>query len=359
VAGDDWGWDEGEAGRARRERPARPPSGAPDRSPADGDEPFARRPASRSRRRRRASAGAVLAAMLAGFFLAGLLDAVNLEADARALPLGPGRSLTLALLRPVTFLSETLRLDRPALALNDALGRGEDEHHTLAEAQQVKPLWPRQVTAVRPLRLYVAGDSMADAFGRSLVALARSTGRVKASLDYHVSTGLSRPDYYDWPQRFVDVLVERRPDAVAVLFGANDGQSVEFEGRVLKLGSEEWKAVYRSRVGEAMDILTSGGRRVYWVGNPVMRDQTYNDTVAMMNDIYRREAQAHEGVVYVDTAGLMADAGGEYAAYLEDGEGDRVRVRMADGVHLTREGGDRMAAAVLDVIARDWGLRQE
>ena len=33
-------------------------------------------------------------------------------------------------------------------------------------------------------------------------------------------------DCFDWPQRLVDEIVDYKPDAVAVLFGANDGEDV-------------------------------------------------------------------------------------------------------------------------------------
>ena len=70
-------------------------------------------------------------------------------------------------------------------------------------------------------RLYVAGDSMDQVFGSSLVNLAEETGLVKGKNDYHVSSGLSRPDFYDWPQRLVDQIVVFRPDAAVVLFGGD------------------------------------------------------------------------------------------------------------------------------------------
>jgi len=40
---------------------------------------------------------------------------------------------------------------------------------------------------------------MAQIFGSSLENLAEDTGFVKARLSYKVSSGLSRPDFFDWP----------------------------------------------------------------------------------------------------------------------------------------------------------------
>jgi hypothetical protein len=311
----------------------------------------------KGQRRRRLSAGAVLLAMLLGFFLAGLLDARNIKKDIEARPYGALRTLQLALLAPMTGLSGLVRADDLGTAVAGALGRGEEEHHTLAEVEKTtKPLWPRPITEKKPLRMYVAGDSMDQVFGSSIVNLAEETGLVKGKNDYHVSSGLSRPDFYDWPQRLVDQIVDFRPDAVVVLFGANDGQNVLYKGEVLNVGTKAWQEVYARRVGEAMDILTTRGRRVYWVGNPIMKDFGYRERIAMMNHIYEAEAKKHPGVTFVSTWRALANEKGSYTEYLKDENGDRVLMRAPDGIHLTRAGGDRMAQVVLDAIMKDWGM---
>ena len=310
--------------------------------------------------RRRLSAGAVLAAMLIGFFVAGLLDAKAIETEVKGKPLGTARSVQLALLKPMVVLSGALQLDRPAEALNAVLGRGETKHHSIAEVtDKVESKWPRAITRKDKLRLYIIGDSMAQVFGSSLENLAEETRFIKAKLDYKVSSGLSRPDFFDWPQRMIDQIVEFDPDATAVLFGANDGQDVMYKGKVLKVGSKAWQEVYAKRVGKAMDILTKGGRRAYWVGNPIMRDPGYRDRISMMDKIYKAEAEKHPGVFYIPTWALFTNEKGAYAEYLPDANGDPVLMRASDGIHLTRAGGDRMAQATLDVIEKDWGIPQQ
>ena len=347
---DEW-LDPGEGAQRRAPRPPREPGG-----PGDHGRPPGQR---KGPRRRRASAGAVLVAMLIGFFVGGLLDAKGIETNVKGEPLGAWRSIELALLKPMTVLSGALRLDGPAEALNALLGRGEGPHHSLAEVKsKAKPKWPRVITRKRPLRLYIVGDSMAQVFGSSLENLAEDTHLIKAKLDYKVSSGLSRPDFFDWPQRLIDQLVEYDPDATAVLFGANDGQNVRYQGKVLEVGSTAWQAAYQTRVGRAMRILTRGGRRVYWVGDPIMRNAGYRGRIAMMDHIYEAEAARHPGVTFIDTWRLMANGKGSYAEYLHDRNGDLVLMRAPDGIHLTRAGGDRMAQSVLDVIEKDWGLPQ-
>jgi len=369
--------DEG-AARPRRAAPSRgaddewqdwldPGEGAQAGEPAAGGGPggpfgpdaFGHVPERVRPRRRRHSAGAVLAALLLGFFVAGLLDVKAIETEVKGKPLGTARSVQLALLKPMVVLSGALRLDRPAEALSAMLGRGETAHHSIAEVEdKVKPKWPRKITRKDKLRLYIIGDSMAQVFGSSLENLAEETHFIRAKLDYKVSSGLSRPDFFDWPQRMIDQLVDFDPDATAVLFGANDGQNVMHKGKVLEVGSKAWQEVYAKRVGKAMDILTRGGRRAYWVGNPIMRDPGYRARISMMDHIYEAEAKKHPGVFYVPTWALFTNDKGAYAEYLRDAGGDPVLMRAPDGIHLTRAGGDRMAQATLDVIEKDWGIPQ-
>ncbi len=89
---------------------------------------------------------------------------------------------------------------------------------------------------------------------------------------------------------------------------------------MLKVGTKAWQAEYAKRVGKAMDILTRGGRRVYWVGNPIMRNSVYRDKTAMIDKIYAAEAKKHPGVQYISTWMLFADEKGGYAEALPDGE---------------------------------------
>jgi hypothetical protein len=333
------------------------PRGRP-HEPVGGDAAVAAAPARRGSPRRRATAGAALAAMLLGFVLAGLLDAAALRRDVETMPLGARRTMLLWLVRPMTGLSGAAGLDEPAQALDRALGRDAGDHHARAElaADDARPIWPREVTAADPLRLYVAGDSMAGQFGRPLAALAEATSPVEARVDYHVSSGLSRPEYFDWPQRLIDMVVETRSEAVVFLVGGNDAQDVKWEDRVLDVDSRAWLDLYRLRVAEAMEIATAGGRRLYWVGQPIMKDGTYGARMARLNEVYEEVAAEHDGVTYVDSWTLFAGEDGEYSAYLAGDDGQRVRMRQPDGIHLTRAGADLLAARVLEVVRKDWGI---
>lgn len=310
-------------------------------------------------RRRRVSAGAALGALLLGFVLGGLLDAAALRRDAEALPLGARRTVLVWLVAPGAALSGGLGLDGAARAVDRVLGRADTVPHKtvgdLAPAAS-KPAWPRTVSAQRPLRLYVAGDSMAGQFGGPFIGVAEKTGVIDGRLDYHVSSGLSRPDYFDWQQRLIDMIYKTKADATVFLVGGNDAQKVKDGDQVLDVGSEAWLALYHDRVSSAMAIGTEGGRRMYWVGQPIMRDGFYGERMKLLDEVYASEAARHPGVTYIDTWELFSTPQGKYADYLRSGNGDLVRMRQGDGVHLMRAGADRMAERVLEVVKTDWKI---
>ena len=169
--------------------------------------------------------------------------------------------------------------------------------------------------------------------------------------DTQLSSGLTRKDFLDWPQRLARLLIEDRPDVLVVMFGGNDYQDVIFNGQLLERPSQPWLDFYRSRVKEAMDLLNQPGLQAIWVGQPVMRNDFYSEGMAHLNEIYRSEAAARQSITYFDTWSLFADPQGNYTDTI-----DGTLVREIDGIHLNTEGGIRLARAIWQQVAPSWGL---
>ena len=213
-----------------------------------------------------------------------------------------------------------------------------------------RDLATRPITESDPLKLWVGGDSLSLSltvgFGR-----VTSPTLVDFTRDTQLSSGLTRKDFLDWPQRLARLLIEDRPDVLVVMFGGNDYQDVIFNGQLLERPSQPWLDFYRSRVKEAMDLLNQPGIQVIWVGQPVMRNDFYSDGMAHLNEIYRSEAAARQSIAYFDTWSLFADPQGNYTDTI-----DGTLVREIDGIHLNTEGGIRLARAIWQQVAPDWGL---
>ena len=213
-----------------------------------------------------------------------------------------------------------------------------------------RDLASRPVTESDPLKLWVGGDSLSLSltvgFGR-----VTSPTLVDFTRDTQLSSGLTRKDFLDWPQRLARLLIEDRPDVLVVMFGGNDYQDVIFDGQLLERPSQPWLDFYRSRVKEAMDLLNQPGLQAIWVGQPVMRNDFYSEGMEHLNEIYRSEAATRQSIVYFDTWSLFADPQGNYTDTI-----DGTLVREIDGIHLNTEGGIRLARAIWQQVAPDWGL---
>jgi hypothetical protein len=324
-----------------------------------------------------------------------LLNADQLLHEAETKPFGRDRDFWVAIWKPFAQVSDFTRLNRPRIWVDRALGHDDPGHGrsaglppppgsvqepastataatstavdaTISPQTQTPQPTPvptppprlvRHPTADDPLKMWIGGDSMAGVYGQSLVRAATDTGVISAELDYRVSSGLTRPDFFDWPAELADISEHEKPDIVVVMFGANDSQGIRTpDGKVFQATSEGWVAEYRRRVAEAMDELEATGRMVVWTGQPVMESADFSEKMATMNQIYMEEAAKRPWVVYLDSWSVFVDSHGNYNAYLPDGSGDELLMRAGDGVHLSRAGGDRLAAAAMAVVAKEAGL---
>ena len=174
--------------------------------------------------------------------------------------------------------------------------------------------------------------------------------------DFTYSSGLSRPDFYDWPARAAQLMAEEDPDIWVVMVGANDGQDViDNGGQFRQLGTDEWEAIYRSRIGGLMDLLTADGRAVIWIGQPVMRDTEFDERMEYLSSLYQSEASARAYVSFVDARRVFAGDDGRYADYLPAGDGSLTQMRLGDGIHLTRSGAERLVSQLLPLLPIETG----
>ncbi len=211
-----------------------------------------------------------------------------------------------------------------------------------------KPTALRTPTAAAPLRFGAYGESVGAGLLFGLKLLTEKRDDIYVHRFVKVASGLTRPDFFDWPAYLKKDIDKRKTpfDAVALMFGANDGQDVKVDGKQANFGTGSWKAMYSGRVGDVMDIyLKRGVSRVYWVGMPRMGIGWFNKRMELMNGIYKAEAAKRAPrVEYIDAWTIVDAPAKTYQA----------KYRQADKVHMTVEGGMKVAEAVLAVVAREW-----
>jgi uncharacterized protein len=217
-----------------------------------------------------------------------------------------------------------------------------------------------------PAELYVAGDSDAGTFGPYLEKLMKQTGMVTTTLDYKVSSGLSRPDFFDWPAHFAQQIPTVNPDIVVVTFGGNDAQGLRNLDKTWAVqhnpGSggddTDWRAEYAKRVGAAMDYLGGDNRTLIWVGIPNDDSPDVTARLQVQNEVVMAEAAKRPKVVFVDTWKRFSGLSGGYASAVQDPrDGQFHDVRAKDGFHLNQTGAEILALDIAEAIRTELRAR--
>jgi hypothetical protein len=222
-------------------------------------------------------------------------------------------------------------------------------------------------SAENPAEVLILGDSDAGSFGPYLSDLLGQTGIASTRLEYKTSSGLSRPDFFDWPTFMRQIVPEANPDIVVVTFGGNDAQGLRNVDKSWAVdhapasGADDadWKAEYGRRVGEAMDYLTEGSRTLIWVGIPNASDPQTTARMQVQDEVVRAEvAKRADKVTFVDTWKRFSGRNGGWAEYVidpRDGEGKDVRAD--DGFHLNVTGAEILALDIAEAVKNDMRAR--
>lgn len=217
-------------------------------------------------------------------------------------------------------------------------------------------------SAANPATVLVVGDSNAGTFGPYLAELVDGFGVAETIVDYKVSSGLSRPDFFDWPAHLRQQLAETDPDVVVVTYGGNDAQGLasargDFAAEYNDPISDEeaWKAEYARRVGEVLDVLLEDGRSVVWVGIPNAEDPEVTARMAVQDAAAKSAVALRPDVVFVDTWARFSGRSGNWAEFVvdpRDGVGKDVRADE-DGFHLNENGAEILALDIANVVRAD------
>lgn len=194
-------------------------------------------------------------------------------------------------------------------------------------------------------RLLVTGDSLAYFLGQQLATARRG---LATTVDSHHSSGLARPDYFDWTAYARGQVARHKPTSVVIFLGGNDCQPLRRNGTGswTSVGTSAWSAEYQRRSAELMRVYTGAGARVYWLGLPIAKDPEIAGCYRMLNAATTAAARSVAGVSWSETWSLYA-VNGRYSDYVQG-----VLARQEDGIHLTFEGTRFATRMVLGLLGR-------
>ncbi len=321
-------------------------------------------------------AGRVFIVMLVCLLGWTLLFAPTMKRAAEASPDGARRTAALAVLTPFVAISDALQITKLTDGVEQALGRDPDEapgrrasscrpsrspacparrrrgRRRAGPHARPDPQAHRQEQAARR----VIGDSLASGLGVYLERVLRPA-LVRVSRQGRISTGLARPDYFDWPVAMSEIVDNFQPDLIVVMLGENDNQALRnAAGREeTPVGTFDWPQAYGERVEDFMRLATSKGARVVWVGLPIVSDKGRWGIVERQNTVFDRSAEAVDDVTYLDTWDMFESPDGGYTAYYRS-DGKVELIRESDGLHFNAAGYELLARAVVEAAQQEFGL---
>ena len=203
-----------------------------------------------------------------------------------------------------------------------------------------------------PRRVMIVGASSIQLdLGRALERRFEVFRGVEVLRQGRHSTGLARPDYFDWHANARALKASFEPDLVIGQFGGNDGQGLTDRdtGRaVAPFFTDDWDAVYGARLEAFVDVFSDAGVPVVILGMA-------GDAERLPPEQDGPDQRGHEsrvraaGAHFVDTFAMTADAAGNPLGRAEvDG---RLRVvHAADGMHLSRHGSELVAGGIVNAV---------
>jgi hypothetical protein len=333
--------------------------------------------------RKRTSWPRVLRIGVVAFLLWLLLFAPTLQHNAQVSPVGTRRTVALDVLGPIAATSRALQLSHIVSWTDEATGRTGNQpgngsvsvlgpHHrhgtspppptaggqptgtptTVGPGHTTPTTVPdiTHPTAADPLRVLIIGDSLGIDLGGPLQNDLANTGVVEATLDARESTGLTRPDYFNWPAELQADLAKARPQVVVIMMGANDPQ--DFPGPPdVPYTSPQWNPMYGDRVGDFMRLAGSQGATVIWVGMPPMQNPVLSAKMSDVDAVDQQQAGLLKPPVdFLSSWTVLGTAQGGYAPFITNGAGQVINVRTPDGIHLTPAGGEILSQLVQNYL---------
>lgn len=213
----------------------------------------------------------------------------------------------------------------------------EPEPTTVPATSTTTTIPLRPASQADPLRILVAGDSLVGWIPAALEA--EFAGRPVEVIDeWKGSSGLARPDFFDWPAQMADMVEIHDPDVIVVGFGGNDTQSLVTDGEVIQRGDPKWEVEYARRVGQVLDAAHRPGRTLWWIGLPLSQRDNVEALRPAITAAITGELAARPWTRYVDASAALAPDG-VYRVTVSGPDGEEVRIRADDGIHLSPEGG--------------------
>lgn len=198
-------------------------------------------------------------------------------------------------------------------------------------------------------RIMLLGDSLMEDLGPAMHRSLRHRKGLHFILTAKYSTGLTRPEYFNWPENMENAVAATRPDIIVFFIGANDGMPIKKGGRTVYPNSgDAWRKAYRTKMSELFEIGRRYKCEMIWIGLPPMGSR-YARILAQTAQA-QRDGCDEQGIRFIDTVPILGDENGQFRTYMTDSRGKAIRLRTKDKEHLSPIGNKLVIEQLLPVL---------
>jgi hypothetical protein len=201
-------------------------------------------------------------------------------------------------------------------------------------------------------RVLVIGDGLAGGLGAGLTRLAEAQGDLEIVNRFQESSGLARPEVYDWAEALPKIMAGKDFTDAVILIGVNDRQPIRAGDARYDFGTPEWAQAYRANAERLLEVLNLAGVKIRWVALPPMGDARYDADMQAVAALQRQAAEA-KGVAYVDLRRDFSAPDGGYTDTGPDDTGVVRKLRASDGITFYKQGNNRLAQLVLAALDKE------
>lgn len=200
----------------------------------------------------------------------------------------------------------------------------------------------------RNMTILLTGDSLMESLGPELKqALAGYEGLTVIPIGKK-STGLSRPDFYNWPQVLEQHLQQYSPTVVVMWVGTNDPQNIHGMTGLGEPCSKAWQRAYLGKLKQIIALTYKYKARLVFMGPPVMDTEPLNSQLFAINRLMEW-ISAKVGAHFINTRAILSDKEGRYIHRAEI-NGKLQDLRTHDHVHITSTGNQIIMQHLLPAI---------
>ena len=160
------------------------------------------------------------------------------------------------------------------------------------------------------------------------------------------STGLSRPDFYNWPKVLEANLIDFKPQIVIMWVGTNDPQNIHGYKNLGEPLSKAWKEVYTLKIQEIINLCKAHRAKITFIGPPAVGEEPLDSQLRELERLIQKISQKNNQG-YISSRKELGDNNGCYLHEKKMPEGHMATIRWKDRVHITGDGNRLMMHKLL------------